>query len=74
MIFLLTLFLSPVIFPQILSEDEIMFIGLILIIAGILLILSRMDIISGGFWDYFWPIILIALGGKLIFDRRKLKT
>jgi uncharacterized membrane protein HdeD (DUF308 family) len=51
-----------------------MFIGLILIIAGILLILSRMDIISGGFWDYFWPIILIALGGKLIFDRRKLKT
>lgn len=48
-----------------------MFIGFAFVIAGILLILHKMDIIYGDFWDYFWPVILIALGAKMIFDQRK---
>jgi len=48
-----------------------MFVGFAFVIAGILLILSKMDIISGGFWDYFWPIVLIALGAKIVFDHKK---
>ena len=48
-----------------------MFIGFVVLFAGILLLLSKMGYISGGFWDYIWPILLIALGGKIIFDRKK---
>ena len=48
-----------------------MFFGFALIIAGILMILARMDLISGDFWDYFWPVVIIAIGAKLIFDKKK---
>lgn len=48
-----------------------MFVGFALLIAGILLLLAKMGYISGGFWDYFWPIILIALGAKIILDRKR---
>ena len=48
-----------------------MFWGFAVLIAGVLLLLAEMDIISGGFWDYFWPIVLIALGAKIIFDKKK---
>ena len=50
-----------------------MFFGFALLVAGVLLLLNRMDIISGGFWDYFFPIILIALGAEMIFERRRKK-
>ena len=50
-----------------------MFIGFVILVAGILLLLSKMGYISGGFWDYIWPILLIALGGKILFDRKKNK-
>lgn len=48
-----------------------MFVGFALLIAGVLMLLSKLDIISGGFWDYFLPIILVALGAEMIFDRKK---
>jgi uncharacterized membrane protein HdeD (DUF308 family) len=48
-----------------------MFVGFAFLIAGVLLLLAKLDLISGGFWDYFWPIILVALGAKMIFDRKK---
>ncbi len=48
-----------------------MFVGFALLVAGILLLLAKLDIISGGFWDYFWPILLVALGAKMIFERKK---
>jgi hypothetical protein len=53
------------------KEKRIMFIGIILIIVGVLLLLAKLDIISGGFWDYFWPVILVALGAKIILGRNK---
>lgn len=51
-----------------------MFVGFALLIAGVLLILEKMNIIYGDFWDYFWPIILIAMGAKFIFDNRGKRT
>jgi hypothetical protein len=48
-----------------------MFVGILLIIVGVLLLLAKLDIISGGFWDYFWPVILVALGAKIILGRNK---
>jgi len=48
-----------------------MLIGFILLIAGILLVLARADVIPGDVWDYLLPIGLIALGAKMIFDKKK---
>ena len=46
-----------------------MFWGFVLILLGILMVAERMGIIYGGVWDYFWPIILIAIGASMIFNR-----
>jgi hypothetical protein len=48
-----------------------MFWGFALIVAGGLMLLSELHMIPGDFWDYLVPIILIALGAKMIFDRKK---
>ncbi|MDD3732173.1 MAG: DUF5668 domain-containing protein [candidate division Zixibacteria bacterium] len=48
-----------------------MFFGFLLILIGILLMLDKLGIINGDFWDYFWPVILVALGLSMIFKDRK---
>jgi hypothetical protein len=48
-----------------------MFIGILLILLGILMLLTRLDMIPGGVWDYFWPVIVIALGGSIIFRQKR---
>jgi uncharacterized membrane protein HdeD (DUF308 family) len=48
-----------------------MFWGFALLVAGALMLLSRLDIIRGDFWDYLVPIILIALGAKMIIERKR---
>ncbi len=45
-----------------------MLIGVLLVIVGIVLLLERLDIIEGGFGTY-WPLILVAIGAVMIFDR-----
>ena len=45
-----------------------MFIGVALILVGALFLLERLDIIEEGVWRY-WPVLLIALGASVIFDR-----
>lgn len=50
-----------------------MWIGLFLIIAGILVILSNMDILRGDVWDYIWPIFFILLGVSMIIKRLRKK-
>jgi uncharacterized membrane protein YfcA len=47
-----------------------MFWGIVLLLAGVLLLLSNAGYIPGDFWDYVIPIILIAIGGKMIFSRK----
>ncbi|MCX6829245.1 MAG: DUF5668 domain-containing protein [candidate division Zixibacteria bacterium] len=48
-----------------------MFWGIAFIIAGLLLLLSQLHVIAGDFWDYLLPIVLIALGAKMMFDRKR---
>ena len=45
-----------------------MFIGIVLVIVGIVLLLERLDIIEGGLGTY-WPLLLVAVGVAMIFDR-----
>ncbi len=48
-----------------------MFIGLVLLILGLLLLLNQLGYISGDIWDYFWPLALMALGLSFIFEHRR---
>jgi len=44
-----------------------LFWGIVIIIAGILLLLNQLGLIPGNFWGIFWPLILIALGLWFLF-------
>ncbi|MEW5994155.1 MAG: DUF5668 domain-containing protein [Candidatus Zixiibacteriota bacterium] len=48
-----------------------MFVGILLVLLGGLMLLEKMDVISGSIWDYFLPIALVALGASMIFSRRR---
>lgn len=48
-----------------------MWIGLFLVIAGVLAILSNLHIIEGDIWEYLWPLFFILLGGSLIWKHRR---
>lgn len=48
-----------------------MFLGVLLLILGILLLLREMGLIYGDIWDYVWPIALIALGASMIFKNKR---
>lgn len=45
--------------------------GLILVILGVLFLLEEMGIITGSFWGYFWPVILIVVGFSLMDKDKK---
>ena len=47
-----------------------MFFGIVLIILGGLLLLNEMGIIHWSFWRYIWPILIIAVGVKLIVGHK----
>ena len=47
-----------------------MFLGILLILLGILLLLEKAGVIYGDIWDYIWPVALIALGGSMMFKNR----
>jgi len=49
-----------------------MFVGILLLLLGVLMLLEHLGIIYGDVWDYFLPIAIIALGASFIVkDRRK---
>jgi hypothetical protein len=50
-----------------------MFVGLLLVLLGILLLMQQLDIIRGGVWDYFWPAAIIAVGISMIFGHTRRK-
>ncbi len=43
-----------------------MFFGIILVILGAMLLLNEMGIIHWSGWGIIWPILIIAVGVKLI--------
>lgn len=49
-----------------------MFVGILLLVMGVLLVLEKMDVIMhGSVWDYLLPVALIALGIDFVFKHRK---
>jgi hypothetical protein len=57
---------------MVIKLEEIMFFGIALIVLGVLLLLSQLGIIHGSFWSYFWPVLVIAVGIRLVVgDKRK---
>ena len=47
-----------------------MFIGFLILLLGVILLLTQLDVIRGGVWDYFWPVAIIALGVSLLYRSR----
>lgn len=47
-----------------------MFFGLLLVLLGLLMLLDQLDIIRGDFWDYFWPLAIVALGLSMVFKNK----
>ena len=48
-----------------------MFAGMLLILLGVLMLLSQLDIIQGNMWHYFWPAVIILVGAWLLFKNSK---
>jgi putative Mn2+ efflux pump MntP len=47
-----------------------MIIGIFLVLIGALWTLNNLGIIHGNVAEYFWPIILIAIGIQIIWHRK----
>lgn len=48
-----------------------MFWGLFFIIAGLGWLLQNLGYLPGGFWDIFWPLVVVALGLSVLAGKRK---
>jgi hypothetical protein len=48
-----------------------MFVGILLLILGVLMILERLGLIYGSFWEFFWPAAVLALGVHLIIKNKR---
>ncbi|MBI2853171.1 MAG: hypothetical protein HYX84_08795 [Chloroflexi bacterium] len=47
-----------------------MIVGLILTAIGVLWLLTKLGILSGSLWNYFWPVVLIIIGISFIWGWR----
>ncbi|MBA7510962.1 hypothetical protein ES705_02952 [subsurface metagenome] len=48
-----------------------MYIGLVLIVLGVLFLLKNLGVITGNFWDVLWPLIIVVAGISMLFGRKK---
>ncbi|HVP06360.1 MAG TPA: DUF5668 domain-containing protein [Candidatus Acidoferrum sp.] len=48
-----------------------MFVGILLLLLGVLMLLSQLGVIRGSFWGFFWPLALVALGISIVFKHSK---
>jgi len=48
-----------------------MFLAIVFILLGLFLLLNAMGIIVGNFWGFFWAIVFLAVGIKMLFGRGK---
>lgn len=53
------------------------FWGTLLILAGVVFLLQNLGILSGSFWNIFWPLVIIAIGVSFLWgvsSRRSVKA
>ena len=50
-----------------------MFIGLALVVVGIIFLFEKLGIISGSIWGYVWPSLIILFGLSMILGKRRWK-
>ncbi|MCK5126384.1 MAG: hypothetical protein KAR42_09020 [candidate division Zixibacteria bacterium] len=48
-----------------------MFLGIVLVLVGSIWLLNEFGIIYWNNWGKLWPVIVIALGAKMIFNSKK---
>ena len=48
-----------------------MFIGISLIVLSVILFLQKFGIITGNFWEYLWPTVLLAIGVAMVWGKSK---
>lgn len=57
------------------SKTSAIFWGLFLIVLGVLFLLQNLDFLDvGNLVHLFWPVVLIAIGVKMLFNRREKST
>ena len=44
--------------------------GLILVVIGGLWLLTKLGILAGSLWTYFWPILLVVIGLSMVLGWR----
>ena len=47
------------------------FLGILLIVIGVLFLLGNLDLFSWWRWSIFWPSVIVAIGLLLIFTTRR---
>jgi len=47
-----------------------MYLGLFLMILGVLLLLKNLGIIAADFWAILWPLIIVFFGILMLFVRK----
>ena len=55
------------------SRRCFMFFGVLLLILGGLMLLNQFGLLRGDTWDYFWPVVVIAIGVSMIFKQKQVK-
>lgn len=48
-----------------------MFVGMLLVLMGVLFFLEQIEVLNDPIWDYFWPMAIVALGISFIADSKK---
>jgi hypothetical protein len=43
-----------------------MFLAIVFIVLGLFLLLNAMGIIVGNFWGFFWAVVFLAIGTKML--------
>ena len=48
-----------------------MFVGILLLLMGVLMLLQQFNMLNGSWWHYFWPLAIIALGLSMILKHNR---
>jgi hypothetical protein len=48
-----------------------MLFGFLLLLLGCLMLLNQFGLLEGSLWNYFWPLVVIAIGVSIIIKNRQ---